>query len=78
MITLPNDPNSNDYDPSFKEDWRLFALSESHSPKTLKAIVQAANSFMQFLHKRRPREIRPLEFDPVSKAQLKLSRTIGA
>ena len=71
LINLPNKKGTEQYDPKFKEEWRIFGEKETRSPKTLKAIVQAANRFMRFLHKTRPSEIPPLEFDPLSKARLK-------
>jgi integrase len=71
LINLPNDPKKDDFDKHFKEEWRLFNPGETRSPKTLKGIVQAGNRFMRFLHKRRPKEIPPLEFDPLKSARLK-------
>jgi integrase len=71
LINFANERDSEEFDVKFKDEWKLFEPEESRSPKTLKAIIQAANRFMRFLHKERPREVPPLEFDPLSSARLK-------
>jgi integrase len=58
-------------DSSFKEEWRLLEPNELLSAKTLKSIVNAMNRFMVFLHQKRPGEVPPLLFKPISRASFK-------
>jgi integrase len=53
--------------------WAKFLLSDvaPKSAKTKRAIVQAANRFMGWLHKKRPEEVPPLVFQPLSRAVYK-------
>ncbi len=53
--------------------WAKYLLSDEapSSVQTKRAIVQSANRFMGWLHKRRPAEVPPLVFAPVSKASFK-------
>ncbi len=55
----------------FKEEWRLWPAGEVRGEKTLRAIVNGANRFMEFLHHRRPDEVPPLRFKPINKASYK-------
>lgn len=58
-------------DSPLKEDLRLLAPGELLSAKTLKGIVNGMNRFMGFLHQKRPGEVPPLQFKPVSRASYK-------
>jgi integrase len=55
----------------FEEKWRLFPKDEVRGEKTLRAIVNGANRFMAFLHQRRPDEVPPLRFNPITRAGYK-------
>lgn len=48
-------------------DW----LMNGRASHTIKGIIQVANRFMSYLHKKRPKEVPSLRFDPISKAKLK-------
>lgn len=58
-------------DTFFKDEWRLLEPNELLSAKTLKSIVNAMNRFMGFLHQKRPGEVPPLQFKPISRASFK-------
>lgn len=53
--------------------WAKFLMSEEApaAAKTKRAIIQAANRFMGWLHKKRPEEVPPLVFKPLSRAVFK-------
>jgi integrase len=59
-------------DVHFKEEWRIFAPGEVRGEKTIRAIINGSNRFMQFLHQRRPDEVPPLRFNPINKASYKM------
>ena len=63
--------NKFDKDDSFREEWKLLEPGELISAKTLKSIVNAMNRFMVFLHQKRPAEVQPLFFKPISRASYK-------
>lgn len=53
-----------------KTEWAKFLLSEKApaAATTKKEIVAAANRFMEWLHERRPNEVPPLKFKPLTTA----------
>ena len=54
--------------------WATYLATDKDVPKSAsvkKTIVRAANRFMLYLHKKRPREVPPLVFDPLTKPKLK-------
>lgn len=52
--------------------WGQYLLATGKSSKTIRHWVQMANRFIRFLSDRYPREITRVEFDPISKARLKM------
>lgn len=53
--------------------WAKFLMGSDAPPsvQTKRAIIQAANRFMDWLHKKRPAEVPPLTFKPISRASFK-------
>lgn len=53
--------------------WAEYLLSDEvpASASVKKEIVRYANRFMKYLHKKRPKEVPPLQFQPLTKAKLK-------
>lgn len=51
--------------------YKIYNDNKSRSVKTIKGIIQTANRFMAFLHKKMPQEIPFIKFEPISKAKLK-------
>jgi len=57
-----------------KTEWANYLLENKEVPRSMrskKEITSAANRFMAWLHDRRPEEVPPLRFDPISKAKAK-------
>lgn len=50
---------------------KIYDDNDGRSVKTIKGIIQTANRFMAFLHKKMPQEIHFIKFDPISKAKFK-------
>jgi integrase len=66
-------PNPLDWHRVHETEWAKFLVSPDApaAATTKREIVAAANRFMRWLHKRRPSEVPPLEFKPLSTPTLK-------
>lgn len=50
---------------------RIFPVGEIKSTKLMKDVINSLNKFMKYLHLKRPDEVPPLKFEPISKAAFK-------
>ncbi len=51
--------------------WGQYLLNGKRSASLVRAIVQVSNQFMSFLHKKLPKEVQSIRFEPYSRARFK-------